>query len=206
MKNENLTKAYDEIANGGNRARYGYTNLGEIPGFSGTSNFLIIKAKVLKDGELNLTKDNFILKLVKNQGGISEMLCVVNYPGESWEVVQAPGGTTYTNIEAKSNSISESRISEITEENKRALEDVGNVTKEAADASTLEEKAEEETEKMAKQIESDAIQAQEADEDRPTGDKERYNFSDFWVIGVVGVALLVVGGFIIYKRRASSKS
>jgi len=215
---------YKETDNGGNRARYGYTNLGDILGFSGTSNFLVIKAKVLKDGELNLTKDNFKLMLVQKQDGLtSEMLCNYNYPKESWELVAAPTGTisteaaptgtisteatptgttptgttptrttTYVSIEPKANSLSNTSITtdKITEDTIPEKNKSDGTTKDATNNAS----------------EVDAKDSSNEGESKDETSKEESNkdeVSNFWIVGVV---VITVAAFFVYKRKSLKKN
>lgn len=212
INNGNIYEAYNETANGGNKARYGYTNLGDFQGFSGDSNFLVIKAKVLKDGEVNLTKDNLKVKLVQKQNS-SEIFPVVNYPKESWQTAKAPTGgtTTYTSIEAKANSLSSNNLSTdnapaVTPENKDSV-----ATSETKDpAVTPENKASEvtpETQATADQKGNAATEATTKDNaSQAEENQNKDETSNYWIITVIVVALIAGGGFFVYKRRSLNKN
>lgn len=103
---ENYYPVYDDTAFNGNTVRYAYTLLGgDLPGFTGNSNFATIKAKVLKDGDIVINKDNFKMELVKKQGDTSYMEFTYNLPGESWDVPAAPSEKqTYTKVERNANN------------------------------------------------------------------------------------------------------
>lgn len=195
----NINEGWKETASGGNKLKYGYTNLGEIPGFSGSSNLVLIKAKVLKDGELNITNDNFELILVQNQNGIVKMPCDFHFPGESWEAVPTPAGeVTYTSIESKGSSISASRVTEIEEENKIALEAVGDGDKENTDENAPQTEGEEQVEAEA-ELKAEA----EAEADKVAKDEEdKEEDSNYAVLGIIGLIIIAGTGFFIYKRKS----
>ena len=48
----------------GTSARFGFSYIRPLTGFDGDSNFVTIKAKALKDGEIKLTRKNFKIQLV----------------------------------------------------------------------------------------------------------------------------------------------
>ncbi|ADL51933.1 cohesin domain-containing protein [Clostridium cellulovorans] len=56
---------YNYPNNENNKAKYGFTFLGDTKGYTGTNNFLSIKAEVLSDGKLNINSDNFKIELVE---------------------------------------------------------------------------------------------------------------------------------------------
>jgi len=192
IDNGNIYQAYKDTASGGNKARYGYTNVGDFMGFNGDTNFLVIKAKILKDGELNLTKDNFKLKLVEKQGSNgelpSEMLCNINYPKESWEVVKSPSGTlgetTYVSILPKVDSLSSTSVannknSETTQETTAQAEEKSDVTKE--DVINNNPQAEE------KEVSKDESKS-------------------YWTVSIIGLGLVAIAGFLVYKRIWNKKN
>lgn len=204
INNGSIHEAYNETANGGNKARYGYTNLGDTQGFSGDTNFLIIKAKVLKDGDLNLTKDNLKVKIVGNNGDISEIPCNINYPEESWEVVKAPTGeTTYTSIEAKANSLSQDNASEEVKTAKAEQEGkTSNSTEEAQDtAGEIQATAEEKS--AADTTEEDESDATSDNDSQAEENENKDKVSNYWIVGIIVVALIAGGGFFVYKRKSS---
>lgn len=105
IKTDNIYEAYKDTNAAGNTARYAYTNLGEVNGFTGNTNFLVIKAKVLKDGDVNLSKDNLQVELIGRNGDIQDMKYILNTPEKSWTVEKANDETVkYTEVKESNNS------------------------------------------------------------------------------------------------------
>lgn len=191
--NKNVDEIYKQNASGGNKARYAYTNLGEIDGFSGDTNLIVIEAKVLKDGEVNINKENFELILVQydkakeGDNKISKMNEKIYYPNEAWEVVQSPAGeATYSSIESKDSVISESRIAEIEQENKVALEAAGEAAGDAPKEAT------ENNDPEAEVVETKDEKAKEEDK-------------DYTAVGIIGLIVVAGAGFFIYKKKSLNK-
>jgi len=181
IDNGTINEAYKETAASGNKVRYGYTNMGEVEGFSGDSNFLIIKAKVLKDGEIKLNKENLEVVLVKYKGEISDMSKNVYFPGESWEVTKDPAGeTTYKSIEVKANSLSPNKDLVVPGENK-------------TDPEVKTEEAKEETDNSKNEEEEEA------------DDENKDETSSFGILVVIGIMLVLVGAVVVIKKRQNNK-
>lgn len=67
IKNDkvNIMEFGEETNKDGNKASYYFTCLGNQKGLSGTGNFVTIRAKILKDGNLTFNENNTVIKLAQ---------------------------------------------------------------------------------------------------------------------------------------------
>lgn len=68
IQSAGVYEPYKDTAKDGNKARYCFTLLGDNPGLSGTYDFVTIKGKVIRDGEINVGADNIIFQLIRRDG------------------------------------------------------------------------------------------------------------------------------------------
>lgn len=65
---DNVLELGGEVDKGGNTATYSFTFLGDLDGLSNSGTLVKIKAKVLNDDKLVITKDNMKIKLIQRVG------------------------------------------------------------------------------------------------------------------------------------------
>lgn len=92
IKTDNTYEATSEVAANGNTVKYEYTNLGETNGYSGNTNFMVIKAKVLKDGNIDINADNLEICLIGRGSDIEDINYILKAPEKSWDIVKNNDG------------------------------------------------------------------------------------------------------------------
>lgn len=115
----NVNKAYGSVSEAEGRARYGFTCLGNVKGFSGNGTFIIIKAKVLKKDNLlinnipmskEFSKDNNIIIQVVNNDPKEVKYSFTTFEIKTGQSQTAstvtPAGNTDTNTNNTNTSVS----------------------------------------------------------------------------------------------------
>ena len=112
IQSAGVYEPYKDTAKDGNKARYCFTLLGDNPGLSGTYDFVTIKGKVIRDGEINVGADNIIFQLIRRDG---EEMVKDNYrfqdsKGNIYKVTNVTEKSTNSNGDLETNKNSNSQV------------------------------------------------------------------------------------------------
>ena len=112
IQSAGVYEPYKDTAKDGNKARYCFTLLGDNPGLSGTYDYVTIKGKVIRDGEINVGADNIIFQLIRRDG---EEMVKDNYrfqdsKGNIYKVTNVTEKSTNSNGDLETNKNSNSQV------------------------------------------------------------------------------------------------
>ncbi len=112
IQSAGVYEPYKDTAKDGNKARYCFTLLGDNPGLSGTYDFVTIKGKVIRDGEINVGADNIIFQLIRRD---AEEMVKDNYrfqdsKGNIYKVTNVTEKSTNSNGDLETNKNSNSQV------------------------------------------------------------------------------------------------
>ncbi|WP_143316559.1 cohesin domain-containing protein [Clostridium sp. HBUAS56017] len=192
IKEHNPFEAYNDVARQGNKARYGFTFMSaDEQGISGQSNFVTIKAKALKDGQLTVGKQDFQYQLVsKVDGNVKEMSSTYFKNKENtWSVTKktsSDGKKTEEKVELVASNQSNNNNSETNKDGQTA----NNNASENKDGQNQENGA----------LEQPSDQASEASDSESNDDKGGNTLA---YVGLALGCMVVAAGvsFVVYKKR-----
>lgn len=184
--------AYKDTDFEGNRARYAFTFIGANQmGISKDCNFITIKAEVLKDGNLDISKKNTETQLVqKKNNEIITMSHTLNVIGKVEDVIVEQGNSKGSgNISEESNKKNKDNINS-SKDNLKLNEEKDNEKEEAAE------------EESNLEIEGDVDKEDKKDSEKniETEDKKS-NATIFVVVGMIALIILGYVSFIIIKKK-----
>lgn len=178
-----IYKVFNDKAFNGNRARYGFSFIGaDKDGLNGNINFIVIKAKILKDEVIEITNDNFKTQLVQRKGNdMVDMTYVLNCDKSKLNVENNnDSNMNYEKLKDTESSDSESKDKL---DNKFLQGDNGSF-----DSETSQEK----DTKKNKSINGITIESNQNDREKDI---------TIFVILVIVALSMIIGEYIRYKRQ-----
>lgn len=198
IKKQSVMPLFGEVDLNGNRTRSGFTFIGsDSNGLNEDCNFVVIKAEVLKDGELELSTNNIKLQLVqKTEDDMIDLPFMLSLPEK--EVIevkptQSPGKTEQENNNSSTNNSNDN----ISSGNGQSDKNEQNVTggKENANLETSEQ---DKSELLTEEKNNDS----RLDTDISSNAEENKNNSLVFII--ITPIILIIGIYIwirVYKNK-----
>lgn len=206
-----------EVDTTNNKTSYSFTFLGDKEGINGDGTLAIIKAEVLKDGNLSIGEDSINIKLVKRAGDSVENYDYkfIGYSTKK-DVSTENKEENDTNKKEESNSIADEKVSipnnesntenpikqENTSQNMEDKVDIDNNTnKEENTSENIEDKVNESI--LKSDNDTDSINKNDEDESKSSSEVSKYNFIRlFYILIFLGGIL----GVIYYYKAKKSKT
>ena len=112
IQSAGVYEPYKDTAKDGNKARYCFTLLGDNSGLSGTYDFVTIKGKVIRDGEINVGADNIIFQLIRRDGEemVKDDYRFQDSKGNIYKVTNVTEEGTNSNGDLETNKNSNSQV------------------------------------------------------------------------------------------------
>lgn len=200
IKKQSVMPLFGEVDLNGNRTRSGFTFIGsDSNGLNEDCNFVVIKAEVLKDGELELSTNNIKLQLVqKTENDMIDLPFMLSLPEK--EVIEvkptpSPGKTEQENNNSSTNNSNDN----ITSGNSQNDDKKQSVTiNKDNDNDNVKEEAQDKNELLTEEENNDS----KLDTDISSNVEENKNNSLEFII--ITLIILIIGSYIwirVYRNK-----
>lgn len=199
IKKQSVMPLFGEVDLNGNRARSGFTFIGsDSNGLNEDCNFVVIKAEVLKDGELELSTNNIKLQLVqKTENDMIDLPFKLSLPGKS--IIEVKPTLKPGDLEQESNNKSTNNSNDnIASSNNQNDDKKQNVTINK-DNDNVKEEAEDKNELLKEEENNDS----KLDTDVISNIEENKN--DLLAVIIITPIILIIGIYIWIRVYRNTK-
>jgi hypothetical protein len=195
IKERNPFEAYNDVAKDGNRARYGFTFMSENEqGINGQSNFVTIKGKAKKDGQLNVGVQDMKFQLVqKVDGNISEM--PKHYFDNGHEKYSV------TRVKSSDGTKSQEKIELIAANESKDSSDEANKDQASTSDNSSEDKVAEGSDSMEQSFDESSGDSDSNDSEKQNADDKSHNTYLYIGLALVCMVIAATGSFVVYRKK-----
>lgn len=206
----------------GTKVRYGFTYLNDTEGygatgFTGSSSFVSIKGKALKDGKIDLSKDKVKASLVRrvDAGDVES----INYKLETPQGTEDVTGSEVTvdmneTLPDEENDDRFDMVDRTSSENQQEIvqklkENSSNNSENEDNNSETNSESNSDNNGTSSSNDEDKLDNSDNDDsnsNKTSNDEKTDNTVIYLVLGLAVVAAVVIGGVVVYKKKKSSNN